>query len=61
MMKCLPYISARTYLIEYVSHALKLSRQGLAFRRGTHTLYSASHDRSIKVWSVDENAYVETL
>ncbi|TRY94888.1 hypothetical protein DNTS_032989 [Danionella cerebrum] len=34
---------------------------GLAFRRGTHTLYSASHDRSIKVWSVDENAYVETL
>lgn len=35
--------------------------QGLSFRRGTHDLYSASHDRSIKVWNVDENAYVETL
>lgn len=35
--------------------------KGLAFRRGTHDLYSASHDRSVKVWNVDENAYVETL
>lgn len=35
--------------------------QGLSFRKGTHDLYSASHDRSIKVWNVDENAYVETL
>lgn len=37
------------------------SSQGLSFRRGTHDLYSASHDRSVKVWNVDENAYVETL
>lgn len=35
--------------------------QGLSFRKGTHDLYSASHDRSVKVWNVDENAYVETL
>lgn len=35
--------------------------QGLSFRRGSHDLYSASHDRSVKVWNVDENAYVETL
>ncbi len=35
--------------------------QGLSFRKGSHDLYSASHDRSVKVWNVDENAYVETL
>ncbi|KAG7280600.1 hypothetical protein CRUP_028326, partial [Coryphaenoides rupestris] len=33
----------------------------LSFRTGTHDLYSASHDRSVKVWNVDEKAYVETL
>lgn len=35
--------------------------QGLSFRKGTHQLYSASHDRCVKVWNVAENAYVETL
>ena len=37
--------------------------QGLAFRRGTHDLYSASFDRTVKVWNVSENGifYVETL
>ena len=34
---------------------------GLAFRRGTHQLYSSSKDRTIKTWSLDELAYVETL
>ena len=34
---------------------------GLVFRRGTHTLYSSSWDRSVKIWSVEERAYVETL
>uniref|UniRef100_A0A8B9ZFL5 U3 small nucleolar RNA-interacting protein 2 n=1 Tax=Anas platyrhynchos TaxID=8839 RepID=A0A8B9ZFL5_ANAPL len=34
---------------------------GLSFQKGTHQLYSASHDRSVKVWNVAENAYVETL
>lgn len=34
---------------------------GLSFRKGTHQLYSASHDRCVKVWNVTENAYVETL
>ena len=34
---------------------------GLAFRKKTHTLYSCSHDRSVKIWSLDEMAYVETL
>ncbi|OCK83934.1 WD40 repeat-like protein [Lepidopterella palustris CBS 459.81] len=33
----------------------------LSFRRGTHQLFSASMDRTIKIWSADELAYVETL
>ncbi|KAI1485735.1 WD40-repeat-containing domain protein [Biscogniauxia mediterranea] len=33
----------------------------LAFRRGTNQLYSASRDRTVKVWSIDNLAYVETL
>ncbi|KAH8887355.1 WD40 repeat-like protein [Thozetella sp. PMI_491] len=34
---------------------------GLAFRRGTNQLYSCSKDRTVKVWSIEELAYVETL
>ncbi|KPM35207.1 putative WD repeat-containing protein C2E1P5.05 [Neonectria ditissima] len=34
---------------------------GLVFRRGTNQLYSCSKDRTVKVWSLDEMAYVETL
>ncbi|KAH8664320.1 WD40-repeat-containing domain protein [Xylariales sp. PMI_506] len=34
---------------------------GLAFRRGTNQLFSASKDRTVKVWSLDDLAYVETL
>lgn len=34
---------------------------GLVFRKGTHTLYSASEDRSVKVWNLDDMAYVESL
>ncbi|KAL2109442.1 hypothetical protein VUR80DRAFT_2461 [Thermomyces stellatus] len=34
---------------------------GVAFRRGTNQLYSCSKDRTVKVWSLDEMAYVETL
>lgn len=34
---------------------------GLVFRRDTHTLYSASEDRSVKVWNLDDMAYVESL
>ncbi len=33
----------------------------LAFRKGTNQLYSASKDRSVKTWSLNELAYVETL
>lgn len=34
---------------------------GLVFRKSTHTLYSASVDRSVKVWNLDDMAYVESL
>ncbi|KAI9267378.1 WD40-repeat-containing domain protein [Sporodiniella umbellata] len=34
---------------------------GLAFRKGSNQLYSASHDRTIKVWNIDEKSYIETL
>ncbi|SPQ21770.1 a6112437-2c52-41e5-a99e-a604b2ae29d6 [Thermothielavioides terrestris] len=34
---------------------------GLAFRHGTNQLFSCSKDRTVKLWSLDELAYVETL
>jgi hypothetical protein len=34
---------------------------GLAFRAGTHELFSASFDRTVKIWSLDDRAYVDTL
>ncbi|EPS39348.1 hypothetical protein H072_6871 [Dactylellina haptotyla CBS 200.50] len=37
------------------------SVNGLVFRRGTNQLYSCSSDRTIKLWSLDELTYVETL
>lgn len=33
----------------------------LVFRKDTHTLYSASMDRCVKVWDLDDMAYVESL
>ena len=35
--------------------------QGLAFRQGFNQLFSASKDRTVKIWSLDEMAYVDTL
>lgn len=35
--------------------------QGLVFRKNSHQLFSASHDRLVKIWNLDEMAYVETL
>lgn len=31
------------------------------FRRGSNDLYSCSKDRSVKLWSVEQLAYMETL
>lgn len=34
---------------------------GLVFRKDSHQMFSCSDDRSVKVWSLDEMLYVETL
>ncbi|KAK9828725.1 hypothetical protein WJX72_001725 [[Myrmecia] bisecta] len=34
---------------------------GLAFRDTSHELFSASFDRTVKIWSLDDKAYVDTL
>lgn len=38
-----------------------LNVKGVAFRKGSHQLFSSSLDRTIKVWDVSQLAYVETL
>lgn len=43
----------------FVGHKDAVS--GLAFRPGTRTLFSASFDRCVKVWGLDELAYIDTL
>jgi WD40 repeat protein len=43
----------------FVGH--KDSITALSFRKNSHTLYSASSDRCIKVWSLDEMSYNDTL
>ena len=34
---------------------------GLAFQKGTMQLFSCSSDRTVKIWSLDDMAYVDTL
>lgn len=34
---------------------------GLAFRQGTQQLMSSSLDRTIKLWSVEDRSYIDTL
>ncbi|MCL4123770.1 UNVERIFIED_CONTAM: hypothetical protein GTU68_037435 [Idotea baltica] len=45
-------------------HTFKRHRgpvSGLAFRRGTHMLFSASHDRLVMTWNLDVMAFAESL
>jgi len=37
------------------------SVSALSFRRGSNQLFSGSHDRTIKIWNVDEMSYIDTL
>lgn len=34
---------------------------GLAFRQGTQQLMSSSLDRTVKLWSVEDRSYIDTL
>ncbi|KAI1339007.1 WD40 repeat-like protein [Xylariaceae sp. FL0016] len=44
-----------------VFHQHRGAVNGLVFRRGTNTLYTAASDRQVKVFAIDALAYVETL
>ncbi|KAI7841799.1 hypothetical protein COHA_004523 [Chlorella ohadii] len=50
---------SRQYVRGFPGH--KDAVTSLAFREGTHELFSGSLDRSIKLWSLDDMAYVDTL
>ncbi|XP_042865784.1 U3 small nucleolar RNA-interacting protein 2-like isoform X2 [Penaeus japonicus] len=47
------------HLKSFKKHRAAIS--GLVFRRGSHTLYSCSHDRMVIVWNIDAMAFVEHL
>ncbi|GIM09576.1 hypothetical protein Vretimale_13420 [Volvox reticuliferus] len=51
--------SSGTYLQGFPGHKDVVT--GLAFRDGTHTLASCSADRTVKLWSLDDRAYMDTL
>lgn len=46
---------AGQHVASYPGHRDVVS--GLVFKEGSHTLYSASFDRTVKVWSIDDGAY----
>ncbi len=48
-----------THLHIFVGHRDFVT--GVTFRKDSHQMFSCSQDRSVKVWSLDEMAYVETL
>jgi len=50
---------SHTFIRSFPGH--KDAITGLAFRPGTRELYSCSLDRSVKLWSLDDMAYVDTL
>ncbi|KAG2439576.1 hypothetical protein HXX76_004928 [Chlamydomonas incerta] len=47
------------YVMGFPGH--KDAVTGLVFREGTHTLMSCSSDRTVKLWSLDDRAYMDTL
>lgn len=53
------YFTLNIFIFYMVGHRSGIS--GLVFRRNTHTLYSSSLDRTVKIWNLDETSYVETL
>ena len=50
---------SRTHVTAFAGHRGAVT--GLAFRHGTGQLFSCSEDRTVKIWSLDDMAYVDTL
>lgn len=47
------------HIVKLSSHRAEVT--ALAFRDGTHQLFSASTDSTVKIWSVDTEQYIDTL
>jgi ribosomal RNA-processing protein 9 len=52
-------VQSGAFLQSYPGHRDVIS--ALAFREGTHQLFSGSYDRTVKMWSLDDKAYMDTL
>lgn len=50
---------SKTLLKSFPGHKDAIS--ALSFRHGTHQLFSASLDRAVNIWSLEDMAYVDTL
>ena len=50
---------SRTCVKSFTGHKDEVT--ALAFRKGTHQLFSASLDRAVNIWSLEDMAYVDTL
>lgn len=47
------------HIVKLSSHRAEVT--ALAFRDGTHQLFSASMDSTVKIWSIDTEQYIDTL
>jgi len=54
-----PPAASPAYLTHFPGHRDAVT--GLAFREGSRQLFSCARDRCVKVWSLDDMAYVDTL
>ena len=52
-------VASGQHVSAYPGHRDLIS--GLVFQEGTHTLMSGSFDRTVKLWSLDDEAYVDSL
>uniref|UniRef100_A0A6U2FL69 Uncharacterized protein n=1 Tax=Chlamydomonas euryale TaxID=1486919 RepID=A0A6U2FL69_9CHLO len=56
----MPGLRARAFALQsFAGHRDVVT--ALAFRDGSHQLFSASFDRTVKMWSLDDRAYMDTL
>ncbi|KAG5438678.1 hypothetical protein PCANB_002397 [Pneumocystis canis] len=53
--------NSSTLAVNYIFKHHRDSVLALTFRKGTNQMYSCSSDRTIKIWSLNEMAYIQTL